>query len=302
MTDVAQSQETRTYLKEALRHADVVRLVASSKLRTTEHAGGRVAWREWGEGPVLAMLHGGFGSWLHWVRNVEAMAAHFRVLAPDLPGLGESDPVIGDTPDAAQVAKPLVAGLSTLVTDQEPVRILGFSLGAVISSQVSVALGDRVAKTVLVGPSGLGNLWRNVTTDLIRRHPGMTEFERRATVRHNLLHSMIAKDANIDDLALDIQLDLTSQKRQLLGLPISTSSALTDAIPKLVPRLAFIWGAHDPYLYPDVRTAAATLISKYPGLDVRIVEQAGHWTVYEAADAVNALLLGILLPEKDLKR
>ena len=35
-------------------------------------------------------MHGGFGSWLHWVRNIEPLARRYRVLAVDLPGLGDS--------------------------------------------------------------------------------------------------------------------------------------------------------------------------------------------------------------------
>ncbi|MGT2492391.1 alpha/beta fold hydrolase [Cupriavidus basilensis] len=39
-------------------------------------AGGcRVVWRRFGEGRPVILLHGGHGSWLHWVRNIEALAA-----------------------------------------------------------------------------------------------------------------------------------------------------------------------------------------------------------------------------------
>jgi pimeloyl-ACP methyl ester carboxylesterase len=48
-------------------------------------------WREWGQGQPLVLLHGGHGSWMHWVRNIECFARHYRVLVPDLPGFGASD-------------------------------------------------------------------------------------------------------------------------------------------------------------------------------------------------------------------
>ena len=53
-------------------------------------AAGDVVWHSWGRGEPLVLLHGGTGSWLHWVRNVEPLARDFTVLVPDLPGSGES--------------------------------------------------------------------------------------------------------------------------------------------------------------------------------------------------------------------
>jgi len=32
-----------------------------------------VVWRTWGTGTPLVLLHGGYGSWLHWVRNIEGL-------------------------------------------------------------------------------------------------------------------------------------------------------------------------------------------------------------------------------------
>ena len=51
---------------------------------------GRMVWRLWGSGPPLVLLHGGYGSWMHWIRNVLPLSRRFRVIAPDLPGLGKS--------------------------------------------------------------------------------------------------------------------------------------------------------------------------------------------------------------------
>ena len=57
----------------------------------TAVASGAMVWRAWGAGPPLVLLHGASGSWTHWIRNVLPLAAHHRVLAPDMPGYGESD-------------------------------------------------------------------------------------------------------------------------------------------------------------------------------------------------------------------
>ena len=45
-----------------------------------------------GEGPVVLLLHGLGTSQVTWYRNIEPLAAAgFTVLAPDLPGHGDSD-------------------------------------------------------------------------------------------------------------------------------------------------------------------------------------------------------------------
>jgi pimeloyl-ACP methyl ester carboxylesterase len=283
--------KSHRYLREALQHADVRRLLASATRHETQHAGGRVTWHEWGKGPSVVLLHGGFGSWLHWVRNIDRLSAHFRVLAADLPGLGESDPVTQAHPSAAAVAAPLVDGLGQLLRHGERLRLACFSLGAVIGGQVAAAMRPRLARLVLLGPSGLGDLWRNVTTDLARRHPDMSREVLRATIRQNLQQSMIAQTAAIDDMAIDIQTDLVRQKRRLIGMPLSLSNALVSVLPDLAPRLTVIWGELDRYPTPDVPGVAAILRRRLPQIDVRIVPRAGHWVSYEAAAEIDPQLV-----------
>lgn len=287
------------YLAEALAHEDVRRLLAGARRHETSHADGRVVWHEWGRGPALVLLHGGFGAWPHWVRNVDALAARFRVLAADLPGLGESDPVAQDPPTAADVAAPLVDGLRALLPPSEPLRLACFSLGAVVGGQVAAAFGARLARVAMLGPSGLGEYWRNITTGLARRRPDMTRDERRATIRQNLRESMIAAEAAIDDLAIDVHTDLVRQKRRLVGMPLSMSSALADVLPALAPRLTILWGEHDGYVAPDVPTVAALLRERLPGLRTEVVPGAGHWVAYEAAGAVNARLAELFSTTED---
>ena len=52
-----------------------------ARVQVTTHAGCQVRWHEWcerregdgeREGIPLVALHGGHGSWLHWLRNIDA--------------------------------------------------------------------------------------------------------------------------------------------------------------------------------------------------------------------------------------
>jgi len=72
--------------------------------------GGAIHWRLFGEGEPLVLVHGGHGSWLHWVRNIEALAKQYRVLVPDLPGFGDS----GDLPADAGMQQLVDAFITSL--------------------------------------------------------------------------------------------------------------------------------------------------------------------------------------------
>lgn len=73
-------------------------LLAKATRHTTFYEGQTVVWHHWGPhrpGRLpLVMLHGGSGSWTHWIRNIDALLAQgFELWLPDLPGFGDSDPL-----------------------------------------------------------------------------------------------------------------------------------------------------------------------------------------------------------------
>ena len=71
--------------------ADIVAAFEERSRRFETPCGeGRIVWRVWGSGPPLLLTHGGGGSWLHWIRNIDALAQERTVWAVDLPGYGDS--------------------------------------------------------------------------------------------------------------------------------------------------------------------------------------------------------------------
>jgi len=62
------------------------------RLRLYHHPDGtRVAYRERGAGPPLALIHSAMLSHKEWEPSVEQLAPHFRVVLPDLPLHGDSE-------------------------------------------------------------------------------------------------------------------------------------------------------------------------------------------------------------------
>jgi pimeloyl-ACP methyl ester carboxylesterase len=271
--------------------ATVARLDAAASHRTTPFAGGAMHWRSWGQGAPLLLLHGASGSWTHWIRNIPALAAHYRVLAPDLPGFGDAD----DAPEphtAEALADALLAGLDALAPPDAPLRIAGFSFGGIVGGLAAARLGRRVRRLVLLGTGGMA-LPYEPTRPLLRLPPAATPAEAARVHRENLHILMIADAARIDDLAVHVQAENLRRARFRSGA-IPTSDVLLRVLPAIRARLGGIWGSRDAFAAPFIEERRRTLAAVQPGVDFRVIEGAGHWAIYEAAAQVNAALLELL--------
>ena len=112
------------------------------------------AYRRTGAGASLVLLHG-LGSSRHaWDPVVPALAGHFDVLAIDLPGFGDSEPM---PPQAEPVPAALAAAVAGLLDDLgiTAPHIAGNSLGGWVA--LELAHVRPVASLTLLSPAGL---WR----------------------------------------------------------------------------------------------------------------------------------------------
>ncbi len=266
--------------------AFVAGVAAEAERRETPCGDGTMVWRLWGSGPPLVLLHGGYGSWTHWIRNVLPLSRRFRVAAPDLPGLGESA-----TPPEPWTAEGLAAivaeGIARVVPAGEPLHLAGFSFGGVIGGNVAAQLKERVRGFTVVGSNGLG-LQRS-PTPLRRVPPDADEEAEFATHRYNLNQLMIADPGKIDELALYLQ-KTNHARARMRSRRFSRSDALVRALPHISARLDGIWGERDATAYPHLDERAAILRRVQPNARFAVVSGAGHWVQYEAAERFNALL------------
>src|SRR5579859_2505568 len=63
--------------------------------------GNRVAYRDEGAGEVLLLIHGLGASSSTWRDVVPKLSSKYRIITPDLPGHGQSDPLAGEYAPAA---------------------------------------------------------------------------------------------------------------------------------------------------------------------------------------------------------
>jgi pimeloyl-ACP methyl ester carboxylesterase len=250
---------------------------------------GTMAWRGWGSGPVVLLVHGGAGSWRHWVRNVPALSREHTVIAPDLPGLGDSarapDPI-----DAASVAAIVSAGLDEVIGSDAAVHIAGFSFGGVIAGLVAANAAARTRSLTLIGSGGLGLPNRSIELVKVRDKTGD---ERLAAHRENLLRMMLSDPANVDALALEIQ-EQNSKRARLNSGFMWISRVLHEALPRVHGHVHGIWGEHEMPDRAMLDVRIALLRQARPDAEIEIVPRAGHWLSYEAAEYFNAALLRIL--------
>jgi pimeloyl-ACP methyl ester carboxylesterase len=123
------------------------------RVRTASVHGRSVTFLEAGSGPVLLLVHGMAGSCENWRAVIEPLARAHTVIAPDLPGHGESEPGGGDY-SLGSLAAELRDLLLTLGHDRA--TLVGHSLGGGIAMQFTYQFPEIVERLVLVSSGGLG--------------------------------------------------------------------------------------------------------------------------------------------------
>ena len=269
----------------------VERLEEAADIVRSPCGDGQMVWHVWGEGPPLMLLHGGYGSWTHWVRNIEALAAERRVIAADLPGLGDS--AAAPAPHlAAGLVDILEAGLAPLGLSDGPLDIAGFSFGAMLGGVLAARLGQRVSRFAMIGAAGLGAAPRT-GPGLKRPAVVASPEEFSALQRRNMAILMFSEGAEIDDATLAIHV-ANNQRARIRSRRLSRSTTLLEALPAIRARLIGIWGEHDITATPDLASREAAIRRYRPDVDFHVIAGAGHWVHYEAADRFNPLFLAAL--------
>jgi pimeloyl-ACP methyl ester carboxylesterase len=113
------------------------------------HDGARVAYRELGAGPPLALLHSALLSHKEWEPAVDQLADRFRVVLPDLPLHGDSE----DRPRHPYTLDwfaEVLGGFAAEVLGPKPL-IAGHDAGAEILLHAVLAGRVRPARLVLMG-------------------------------------------------------------------------------------------------------------------------------------------------------
>ena len=223
----------------------------------------------------VVLLHAGIGDSRLWSRQVPALAERFDVVAPDLPGFGE-------TPEPEEPFS-----LVDAVAAHLPAALVGNSFGGMVALRTALAHPDRVSKLVLVAPAFPG--W-----DFGEEIQGYWAAEEEAVERGDLA---AASEVNLEFWVAPEHRDEV-RPQQLRAFELQTAHEAPEVLwPKLpplpslaVPTLVVI-GERD---VDDFRAIAAHVASEIPDADLIVVPGAGHLVGLDRPDELNALLLEFL--------
>ncbi|WP_375176161.1 alpha/beta fold hydrolase [Pseudooceanicola sp.] len=264
------------------------RLAATARRHVTGPEGQRIHWMEWGEGPPLVMLHGAYGGWAHFIRNIEPFIGDHRVLIPDLPGCGLSD----HPPEAsvASVGRGVAAGLDEILGTDAAYRVLAFSLGGAVYGQIRLVHPGRQTHLMLVAPGGIATP-RAPAMRAVRHLTGDDLVE---AIRFNLNSIMFADPATVCPQALRIQYEGSTLAR-LNVARLDWGPRLGEIIPGYDGEITAIWGDQDVFPQVEELPERPNLIRSWcPQAECHMLPGVGHWAQYEAAETVNTLLRRLL--------
>lgn len=255
---------------------------------------------EAGEGPPLVMLHGWPQHWWMWRHLIPELSRHYRVICPDLPGLGWSEAPAGGYAKEA-LASDVLRLLDALGLDR--VRLVGHDWGGFVGFLLCLRQPERFERFVALNivhpwpspqPMALASLPRlsyqlllalpGVGPGLLQRRPGFVRWLIAGTSGH--------PEAWTDhDLALFAE-TLRQPERARASSMIYRTFLLRELGPlmrgayrskRLETPTLLIFGTDDPV----IPTSALEGYEPYADdMSVQLVPGAGHFIAEEAPEAV----------------
>ena len=242
-----------------------------------------------GGGPsTLVLIHGGGAdsASLSWRPGVDELASTCRVIAPDLPGFGESDkPKVDYTLD--YYTRFLERFAQEL--DLSSFSLGGLSMGGQISLNFTLQFPFSVRKLVLIGSAGLGTKLRwQVLGRLGGKFPGLQESVRKTaarspeTIKRSLRLFLYNQQLATDDLVSEISKGIAVPGagrawRSYLAHELDYSGfrhSLLERLPEITLPTLILHGANDQFIPLQWAKKAHQLL---PNSQLHIFPECGHW-------------------------
>lgn len=170
-------------------------------LRDVKSSGVRLRVTEVGEGPALLLLHTALLDRTSWQLTLKHFADGFRVVAPDLPGFGESEkpnpPRFGySLSEFTHVVTDLFAGLGL-----GKAHVVGHGLGGAIAIALASTHPELVSRLVLADaqcyPAGL-DVARRIAAMPVLGGLMFKQLSGRRTFRRYFRDTLLSRDARVD--------------------------------------------------------------------------------------------------------
>jgi len=287
---------------------EISRVEALSQRIVQSYAWGDVVWHVWGsqkalqqdskadgatgKGSVLrsplVLLHGGSGSWTHWLRNIEHFAQRREVWALDIPGFGDSSLPSGVT-DADSLV-PYLANILKQTFQGNAVDVIGFSFGGMTAGLVAAEYPTLIRQLILVGVPGLGLFGKELP--MRGMTPSMDKAAQRQVHRHNLNTMMFVRPESVTEDVIDLQ-EVNVARDRLRRRRIARTNVLAQAQTQWTCPVHGVWAERDA-LYKDTLQQVPHVLKNMASFSV--VPDAGHWVMFENPEAFHAVVDPLLKP------
>jgi pimeloyl-ACP methyl ester carboxylesterase len=264
--------------------------------------GARVFYLEAGQGEPVLLLHGYPESHLCWRLQMPVLARTHRVIAPDWPGFGRSEPGrapprydveverIGQLADALGLARfNLIAHdyggfLALGYVQRQPQRVLRLAL-----------LNSRAHGTFVPAFYGFSLLQRTVARAApLRWLAGRLPIGRlhHAAFRAERARGCFTPEIEAEYLAwMDTPEGREFYFRFFAHYHLPVRPELAPGLPSIRCPTAIVWGERDPYI---PFATARELAARIPGATLCVLSDAGHFVMEQRPTAVTAALLELL--------
>ncbi|WP_342149447.1 alpha/beta fold hydrolase BchO [Methylorubrum sp. SB2] len=264
--------------------------------RFVEAAGLRWHVQEFGEPdkPGLLLLHGTGAATHSWRGLAPLLAERYRVLAPDLPGHGFTDPL-----PARRLSLPGMAEAIAALTDSlgvSPQLAIGHSAGAAVLARM--CLDKRIAPSLLVALNGALTPFPGVASILF---PSMARMLFVNPITPKIFAWSADKAAvrrlidgtgsRLDQQGLDLYRRLFTRAGHVsgaLGMMANWDLAALDRdLRRLATRTLLVVGSEDKAIRPDT---AFALRDRLPAARIELVRGLGHLAHEEAPGRVAEII------------
>jgi len=262
---------------------------------------------------LLVAVHGLGGSHLNWAAVAPYLCDRYRLVAVDLLGHGRT-PAAGRTPDVAGHVALLTGALAQL--SDQPVILVGNSLGGLVSALCAAGSPDRVAGLVLVDPAlptgRIGMVHPRVVSNFVLcALPGVGErylAARRTrttpeqTVRR-VLGVTCVDPVRVPADVVDAHIELTASKDRALGdaAYLASARSLSRAMARPGPTVDRLAGLDVPVLHlhgdRDVLVplaAARRMAEGRTAWRLEVARDIGHAPMLEAPEWTALRITGWL--------
>jgi 2-hydroxy-6-oxonona-2,4-dienedioate hydrolase/4,5:9,10-diseco-3-hydroxy-5,9,17-trioxoandrosta-1(10),2-diene-4-oate hydrolase len=265
-----------------------------------------IFYTELGSGDPVVLLHGGgpgASGLSNYSRNIEALAEHFRVIVPDMPGYGRSSKNLAQGDPFGALADAIRALLDHL--DIESAHLVGNSYGGACALRLALDTPHRVGKLVLMGPGGIGTTRAAPTkglNTLLNYYGGSGPSREKIAdfIRNYLVYDAEALPESAIDERYQASIDPDVIANPPLRRPSGVGALKTlwsmdftrdDRLQTLQTRTLVLWGENDKVNRP---AGGQMLIDRMPNADLFMAARTGHWMQWERAELFNRLVTDFL--------